>query len=368
MMHYLFKRLALVVPTLLVILTLNFFVIQLCPGGPVEQMLARIQGEERSLLERAGASGQDEIKTVQSSLDNMGTYRSDGGLDPELEQRIKRYYGFDKPLLERYWMMLSGFARFEFGDSLFRDKSILELVREKLPVSLSLGLWTTLISYIVSVPLGIRKAIRAGSAFDAWTSFAVVAASAVPTFLFAILLVILFAGGSYWDLFPLRGLVSPGFDDMSLAARILDYAWHMTLPVLAMVIGSFAGTTLLTRNCFLDEIGKQYVVTARAKGLTENRVLYGHVFRNAMLIFIAGFPGAFIGMFFTGALLIEVIFSLDGLGQMGFAATMQRDYPLMFATLYISTLLGLVIKLLSDITYTLVDPRIDFGAVNSRGS
>ncbi|NJB67901.1 microcin C transport system permease protein [Desulfobaculum xiamenense] len=364
MIHYILKRLLLVIPTLLVILTINFFVIQLCPGGPVEQMLARIQGTERSVLERTGGSTQDEIRVVQSSLDNMGSYRGADGLDPELVDRIRKFYGFDRPILERYWNMLADFARFRFGDSLFRDKSILELVREKLPVSLSLGLWTTLISYVISIPLGIRKSIRAGTPFDAWTSFAVVAASAVPTFLFAIALVILFAGGSYWNVFPLRGLVSPDFESLDTMGKIADYAWHMALPVLSMVIGSFAGTTLLTRNCFLDEIGRQYVVAARARGLTESRVLYGHVFRNAMLIFIAGFPGAFIGMFFTGSLLIEVIFSLDGLGQMGFEATMQRDYPLMFATLYISTLLGLVVKVVSDLTYSLVDPRIDFQSVN----
>jgi microcin C transport system permease protein len=363
MSGYILKRLALVVPTLLAILTVNFFVIQLCPGGPVEQALARIQGQARSALERAGGATQDEIKVVQSSLDNLDGYRPGAHADPELVERIRRHYGFDRPLLERYWIMLRDFALFRFGESFHRDKTILELVREKLPVSLSLGLWTTLLSYLVSVPLGIRRAVRAGTRFDAWSGFAVVVASAIPAFLFAILLVILFAGGSYWSVFPLRGLVSPGFEAMSPLHKVADYLWHMVLPVLSLVIGGFAGMTQLTRNCFLDEIGKQYVVTARAKGLTEGRVLYGHVFRNAMLIFIAGFPGAFLGMFFTGSLLVEVIFSLDGLGLMGFEATMQRDYPLMFATLYLSTLLGLVVKILSDITYALVDPRIDFNPV-----
>ncbi|MGX7949672.1 microcin C ABC transporter permease YejB [Oleidesulfovibrio alaskensis] len=360
MSTYILKRLALVIPTLFAILTVNFFVIQLCPGGPVEQMIARIQGEERSVLERAGGSSQDEIKVVQSSLDNMGGYRPGAHADPELVERIRRYYGFDKPLLERYWAMLRDFSVFRFGESFYQDKTILELVREKMPVSVSLGLWTTLISYVVSIPLGIRRAVKAGFSFDAWAGFVVVAAGAVPTFLFAILLVILFAGGSYWSVFPLSGLTSPDFESMSAIGKMADYLWHMALPVLSLVIGGFAGMTQLTRNCFLDEIRKQYVATARAKGLTERRVLYGHVFRNAMLIFIAGFPGAFLGLFFTGSLLVEVIFSLDGLGLMGFEATMQRDYPLMFATLYLSTLLGLVVKILSDLTYVLVDPRIDF--------
>jgi microcin C transport system permease protein len=275
---------------------------------------------------------------------------------------IEARYGFDKPIGERYLQMLKNYATFNFGDSLFRGRSVLALIVERLPVSVSIGLWSTLIIYLVSIPLGIRKAVRNGSKFDTWTSTAVVLGNAIPSFLFAVLLIVLFCGGSYLKIFPLRGLASPDAATFSLLHRILDYLWHICLPVLTMVIGGFASLTMLTKNSFLDEIHKQYVFTARAKGLTEKRILLGHVFRNAMLIVIAGFPAAFISMFFTGSVLIEVIFSLDGLGLLGFESTLQRDYPVIFATLYIFTLLGLILSLLSDLMYTIVDPRIDFEA------
>ena len=271
-------------------------------------------------------------------------------------------YGFDKPASERFWQMLGNYARLDFGSSFFRDASVLELIAEKLPVSISLGLWSTLIMYLVSIPLGIAKAVRHGSAFDVWTSSAIIIGYAIPAFLFAILLIVVFAGGSYLDWFPLRGLTSNDFDELSTGGKILDYLWHLVLPVTALVIGNFATLTLLTKNSFLDEINKQYVVTARAKGLSEKRVLYGHVFRNAMLIIIAGFPSAFIGIFFTGSLLIEVIFSLDGLGLLSFESALNRDYPVVFGSLFIFTLLGLLVKLIGDLTYTLVDPRIDFAS------
>ncbi|HSX89431.1 MAG TPA: microcin C ABC transporter permease YejB, partial [Pseudomonas sp.] len=287
-------------------------------------------------------------------------YRGAQGLDPDLIAEIEKMYGFDKSAPERFWIMLKSYAQLDFGDSFFRDAKVIDLIIEKMPVSISLGLWSTLIMYLVSIPLGIAKATRHGSAFDVWTSSAIIIGYAIPAFLFAILLIVLFAGGSYWDWFPLRGLTSNNFDELSLGGKILDYFWHLALPITALVIGNFATLTLLTKNSFLDEIGKQYVTTARAKGLSNNRVLYGHVFRNAMLIIIAGFPSAFIGIFFTGSLLIEVIFSRDGLGLMSFEAAINRDYPLVFGTLFIFTLLGLVVKLIGDITYTLVDPRIDF--------
>lgn len=360
MTAYILRRLALMLPTLLVILTVNFFVIQLCPGGPVEQMIARLQGEERPVTERISGSMQDTVSVGQSSLEDRGARSGSRTLDPELVARIRAHFGFDRPLGERYLDMLWGYLRFDLGTSFQQDKTITALIREKLPVSISLGLWTTLVTYIVAIPLGIRRAVHAGTPFDAWSGFVVVAASAVPTFLFAIFMLIVFAGGSYFTLFPLRGLVSPDFDTLGPLAQVGDYLWHMALPVLSMSIGSLVGMAQLTRTCFLDEMNRQYVMTARAKGLGERGILYGHVFRNAMLIFIAGFPGAFIGMFFTGSLLIEVIFSLDGLGLMGFEAVMHRDYPVMFGTLYISSLMGLAIKIIGDITYTLVDPRIDF--------
>lgn len=352
MLAYIIRRLLLIIPTLFGILLINFLIIQAAPGGPVEQMIANLEGFEGATSRISGS--------MQGEVASGGNYRGAQGLDPEIIAEIERMYGFDKPAHERFWLMIKGYLTFDFGDSFFRDASVIDLIIEKMPVSISLGLWTTLITYLISIPLGIRKAIRHGSAFDVWTSSLIIVGYAIPGFLLAILLIVLFAGGSYFDWFPLRGLTSNNWEELTTGGKILDYLWHLVLPITAMVIGSFATLTMLTKNCFLDEIGKQYVVTARAKGLSENRVLYGHVFRNAMLLIIAGFPAALISVFFTGALLIEVIFSLDGLGLLGFEAAINRDYPLMFGTLYIFTLLGLVVKLIGDIAYTLVDPRIDF--------
>ncbi|NLY16568.1 MAG: microcin C ABC transporter permease YejB [Gammaproteobacteria bacterium] len=359
MAAYIIRRLLLIIPTLFGILLLNFVIIQAAPGGPVEQMIAKLEGFDSAA---GGATGR--ISGGGSEVGGSSQYRGAQGLDPDLVAEIERMYGFDKSAPERFWIMLKNYARFDFGDSFFRDAKVTELIIEKMPVSVSLGLWSTLLMYLVSIPLGISKAVRHGSAFDMWTSTAIVLGYAIPAFLFAILLVVVFAGGSYLSWFPLRGLTSANFDELSLLGQIGDYFWHLALPVTALVIGNFATLTLLTKNSFLDEINKQYVVTARAKGLSERRVLYGHVFRNAMLIIIAGFPAAFIGMFFTGSLLIEVIFSLDGLGLLSFEAAINRDYPVVFGTLFLFTLLGLLVKLIGDITYTLVDPRIDF---SSRG-
>ena len=352
MLAYIFRRLLLIIPTLFGILLINFIIIQAAPGGPVEQMIAKLEGFDGATSRIAG--GGAEVSVAGSN------YRGAQGLDPELVAEIERMYGFDKSAPERFWLMLKSYAQLDFGSSFFRDAEVIDLIIEKMPVSISLGLWSTLIMYLVSIPLGIAKATRHGSAFDVWTSSMIIVGYAIPAFLFAILLIVLFASGSYWDWFPLRGLTSNNFDELSFTGKLLDYFWHLALPVTALVIGNFATLTLLTKNSFLDEINKQYVVTARAKGLSNTRVLYGHVFRNAMLIIIAGFPAAFIGIFFTGSLLIEVIFSLDGLGLMSFEAAINRDYPVVFGTLFIFTLLGLVVKLIGDITYTLVDPRIDF--------
>ncbi|WP_341706008.1 microcin C ABC transporter permease YejB [Halopseudomonas sp.] len=352
MLAYIVRRLLLIIPTLFGILLINFLIIQAAPGGPVEQMIANLEGFEGGATSRVSGGG--------SEVASGGSYRGAQGLDPDIIAEIERMYGFDKPAPERFWLMIKGYLQFDFGDSFFRDAKVTDLIIEKMPVSISLGLWTTLLTYLISIPLGIRKAIKHGSAFDVWTSSLIIVGYAIPGFLLAILLIVLFAGGSYLDWFPLRGLTSNNFEQMTTGEQILDYFWHLVLPIFAMVVGSFATLTMLTKNCFLDEIGKQYVVTARAKGLSERRVLYGHVFRNAMLLIIAGFPSALISIFFTGALLIEVIFSLDGLGLLGFEAAINRDYPVMFGTLYIFTLVGLVVKLIGDITYTLVDPRIDF--------
>ncbi|TXI34083.1 MAG: microcin C ABC transporter permease YejB [Aquipseudomonas alcaligenes] len=356
MLAYIVRRLLLIVPTLLGILLINFIIVQAAPGGPVEQMIAKLEGFDAA---SGGATarvsgGGGEVSVAGSN------YRGAQGLDPELVAEIEKMYGFDKSAPERFWLMLKSYAQLDFGQSFFRDASVVDLILEKMPVSISLGLWSTLITYLISIPLGIAKATRHGSAFDVWTSSAIIVGYAIPAFLFAILLIVLFAGGSYWDWFPLRGLTSGNFDELSLGGKILDYFWHLALPVTALVIGNFATLTLLTKNSFLDEIGKQYVVTARAKGLTDSRVLYGHVFRNAMLIVVAGFPSAFLGIFFAGSMLIEVIFSLDGLGLLGFESIVNRDYPVVFGTLFIFSLFGLVAKLLSDLMYTLIDPRIDF--------
>ncbi|MFP4179238.1 MAG: microcin C ABC transporter permease YejB [Spirochaetaceae bacterium] len=359
---YILRRLLLIIPTIWAIITINFFIIQIAPGGPVDQIIAEMSGMgSNMIMERLSGRGAQEVGSGEESRDGSASgSRGARGLDREVIEEIERRFGFDKPLHVRYLRMLADYGTFHLGDSLFKGRSVTGLIADRLPVSISLGLWSTLIIYIISIPLGIRKAIRHGSKFDVWTSTAVILGNAIPTFLFAIILIIFFAGGSYLDIFPLRGLVSDNFDQLSLIGKIADYFWHLALPVLAMVIGGFATLTMLTKNSFLDEVNKQYVLTARAKGCTEKRILWKHVFRNAMLLIIAGFPSAFIGMFFTGSLLIEVIFSLEGLGLLGFEATMQRDYPVMFGTLYMFTLLGLILNLVSDLTYTIVDPRIDF--------
>ena len=386
MAAYILRRILLIIPTLIAIITINFFIVQIAPGGPVDQMIATMSGmQSNMIMERVSGQGQQEVG--RDSLDGSGpaggqggeagagtgmgentavsAYRGARGLDPEVIAEIEQRFGFDKPLHVRYFDMLKRYAVFNFGESLFKGRSVVGLIIERMPVSISLGIWSTLIIYLVSIPMGIRKAVRNGSRFDIWTSSAIIIGNAIPTFLFAIVLIIFFAGGTYLDWFPLRGLVSDNFAELSLLGKIADYFHHLALPVLALVIGGFATLTMLTKNSFLDEINKQYVMTARAKGCTEKRILQGHVFRNAMLLIIAGFPSAFISMFFTGSLLIEVIFSLEGLGLLGFEATMQRDYPVMFGTLYMFTLLGLLLNLVSDLTYTVVDPRIDF---ESRGN
>ncbi|MEP3651310.1 MAG: microcin C ABC transporter permease YejB [Alloalcanivorax venustensis] len=355
MLIYILKRLLLIVPTLLGILLLNFVIVQAAPGGPVEKAIAQLQG-----IGGGGAGGGFAGTTQDLVNSGGGDYRGPRGMPPELLERIEKLYGFDKPAPERFWLMIKRYLTFDFGESYYRDKAVSTLIAERLPVSISLGLWSTLITYLVAVPLGIKKAVRDGSRFDVWSSTAIIVGYAIPSFLIAILLVVLFAGGSYWEWFPLRGLTSDNFDQLPWWRQALDYMHHITLPTLAIVIGNFATLTMLTKNSFLDEISKQYVQTARAKGLDENGVLYGHVFRNAMLIIIAGFPAAFVGMFFTGVLLIEYIFSLDGLGLLGFESVINRDYPVVFGTLFIFTLIGMLLKLISDLTYMWVDPRIDF--------
>ncbi len=364
MYAYLVRRLLLIVPTLLGIMVINFLVVQFVPGGPVEQMIAQLTGDAVSSTARIGGEASQEAGatgTGQSfGSDSASRYRGAQGLPPELLEEIEQQFGLDRPAHERFLLMMGNYVRFDFGDSYFQDRSVAQLVVDKMPVSISLGLWTTLLVYLVSIPLGVAKAVRDGSRFDVWTSGVIVFGSAVPGFLFAILLIILFAGGRYVDWFPLRGLVSSGWEDLPWYRQIADYFWHMALPLLSMVVGGFASLTMLTKNSFIEEINKQYVVTARAKGLTERRTLYAHVFRNAMLIVIAGFPSAFIGVLFTGALLTEVIFSLDGLGLLGFEAALTRDYPVMFGTLFLFTLFGLVMGIIGDVMYHLVDPRIDF--------
>lgn len=341
---YLLKRLLWMVPTLLGILLLNFVIVQLAPGGPVERTLASLSPHQM---------GGGEVLATP-------TYRGSQGVDPELVEQLKRQFGFDKPAWQRFGLMLKQYLSFDLGQSFYRDVSVWQLIQEKMPVSISLGLWTTLLMYLIAIPLGIRKAVRDGSKFDTWTSLLVFVGHAIPSFLFAILLIVLFAGGSFWQWFPLRGLTSDNWQQLSFWAQILDYLWHLVLPVTALVLGSFAGLTMLTKNAFLDQIHQQYVLTARAKGASEARVLYGHIFRNAMLIVIAGFPAALFGVLFSGSLLIEMIFSLDGLGLLGYQSVLNRDYPVVFGTLYFFTLLGLLLNLLSDLMYVWVDPRIDF--------
>ncbi|MGQ0611037.1 MAG: microcin C ABC transporter permease YejB [Paracoccaceae bacterium] len=383
MAAYILRRLLLVIPTLFGVMVINFALTQFVPGGPIDQVIARVQGDGDSIEALTGAGGDPGIEEDKGKSAYIGAR----GLPPEFIDKLEVEFGFARivcapgfagePSLkdpacakemigafDRFWIMMGKYVRFDFGESYFRNIGVFELVGEKMPVSITLGLWSTLIAYIVSIPLGIQKAVRDGSRFDNWTTGVIVAAYAIPSFLFAVLLIVVFAGGSYWQIFPLRGLTSDGSESWSLAARFADYLWHITLPVTAMLISSFTTLTLLTKNSFLDEIRKQYVMTARAKGLSEPRVLYGHVFRNAMLIVIAGFPGLFISVFFGSSLLIETIFSLDGLGQLGYRSAVERDYPVVFGTLFAFGLLGLVMGILSDLMYAWVDPRIDF---ESRG-
>ena len=354
MAGYLLRRLLLVVPTLLGIIAINFFVVQFAPGGPVEQMIAEMRGKGGDVTQRMTGTGNETASA------DAGSYRGARGLEPGMVEEIKKLFGFDKPPLTRFGIMLWDYLRFDFGRSFFRDQTVIGLVAQKLPVSLSLGLWSTLLIYFVSIPLGIAKAVRDGTTFDIATSAAVLVGYAIPGFLFAILLVVLFAGGSFVQWFPLRGLTSGGSETWSWPFRVIDYLWHMVLPTIALVVGGFASLTMLTKNSFLEEIRKNYVVTARAKGASERRVLYRHVFRNAMLLVVAGFPAAFIGILFTSSLLVEIVFSLDGLGLLGFEAAIRRDYPVMFGTLYIFTLLGLLMQIVGYALYTVVDPRIDF--------
>ena len=364
MYAYLLRRLLLIPLTLLGIIAINFAIVQIAPGGPVEQVLARLKDTAVSATARVG--GSEGAKAGRSSAggasSDSGAYRGAQGLDAAFVAELNRQFGFDQPAYVRFGRMISDYLRFDLGKSYFRDRPVLDLILDKLPVSISLGVWSTLLIYLISIPLGIAKAVRDGSRFDVLSSAAVIIGYAIPAFLFAILLIIVFAGGRYLDWFPLRGLKSDDWANLSLLPKVWDYFWHLTLPVTAMVIGGFASLTMLTKNAFLDEINKQYVMTARAKGLNERQVLSGHVFRNAMLLVIAGFPATLVGMLFAGSLLIEVIFSLDGLGLLGFEAVIQRDYPVMFGTLYVFSLIGLVLNLVSDLTYHWVDPRIDFAA------
>ncbi len=358
MRSYILKRLLLIPLTLLGILTINFAIIQLAPGGPVEYMMAKYRGMN---VDATGAfkAGSD----INANQNAASSYQGASGVPEDMAEILKKQFGFDKPLHERYIKMIKDYARFDFGKSYYQDKSVLTLIKERMPVSVSLGLWSTLIIYLISIPLGIKKALKDGTKFDAYTTALVIVGSAIPVFLFAVFLIVFFAGGTYFQFFPLRGLTSDNFETLSMFGKIKDYFWHITLPVLSIAIGGFAGLTMLTKNSFLDELGKQYILTARAKGLDENQILYKHVFRNAMLIIIAGFPSLLIKMLFTGSVLIEVVFSLNGLGLLGYEAIMTRDYPVIFGTLYIFALLGLALKLLSDITYSLVDPRINFDKV-----
>jgi microcin C transport system permease protein len=366
MSTYIIRRILFMIPTLLGIMLVSFVVVQFAPGGPVERVIAQLSGSDTGATSRiSGSAGGDFGSRGQmqgaSQLDTAGSkYRGAQGLDPEFIRKLEVQFGFDKPAYERFLIMLWNFATFDFGKSYFRDTQVIDLIKEKLPVSMSLGIWMTLLTYLISIPLGIRKAMQDGSRFDVWTSGIIIIGYAIPGFLFAILLIILFAGGSFFDLFPLRGLTSDNWAQLTWYQKVLDYIWHLVLPIVSMGLGAFATMTLLTKNSFLDEIRKQYVLTARAKGCNTRQVLYGHIFRNAMLIVIAGFPGAFVSAFFSGSLLIETIFSLDGLGLLGFESVLNRDYPVVFATLYIFSLVGLIVNLISDLTYMWVDPRIDF--------
>ena len=361
---YVLRRILLMIPTLFGIMLLTFVIAQFAPGGPVEQMIAQLSGQNVSATQTISGSDQGDFagqNVVKSSSDTSGNgYRGSRGLRPEIIERIEKQFGFDKPPVERFFTMLWNYLRFDFGNSYFRDISVIDLIKEKLPVSITLGLWMTVLSYGVSIPLGIRKAVKDGTRFDLWTSVVLIVGYSIPSFLLAVLLIVLFAGGSFWNIFPIRGIVSENWASLPWYSQILDYLWHITLPIIALGVGAFATSTLLVKNSFLDEIRKQYVTTARAKGLTERGVLYGHVFRNAMLLVIASFPAAFVGAFFGGSLLIEAIFSLDGLGYLGYVSVLNRDYSVVFATLYIFSLAGLIINLVSDLMYMWIDPRIDF--------
>jgi microcin C transport system permease protein len=365
MFAYIIKRFLLIIPTLFGILLLNFIIVQAAPGGPVEQTIARIKGVDADAASRVGSGGAEVMGNISgasshNSASGSDKYAGAQGIDPEIIEEIEKMYGFDKSPAERFMLMLKNYLTFDLGQSFYRDQKVIDLIADKLPVSVSLGLWTTLLIYLISIPLGVSKAVRDGSRFDTWTSTVIIIGYSIPSFLFGILLIVLFAGGSFWQIFPLRGIVSDDFATMTLWQKVGDYFWHITLPITAMVIGGFARLTMLTKNSFMDEVRKQYVQTAKAKGLARNQILYGHVFRNAMLIVISGFPKAFLAVFFTSSVLIEVLFSLDGLGLLGFEAVLYRDYPVMFGTLYCFTLLGLIFNLLGDITYVAVDPRIDF--------
>jgi len=362
---YIARRILLMIPTILGIMLISFAIVQFAPCGPVERIIAQLQGFDVGAAGRFSGGGGDVGQGGASQAgplmaETSSKYRGAQGLDPKFIAELEKQFGFDKPAWERFLLMVKNYALFDFGRSYFRDESVIKLIGDKLPVSMSLGLWMTLISYSISIPLGIAKAVRDGSKFDMWTSNVIIIGYAIPSFLFAMLLIVVFAGGSFWQIFPLRGLTSDNFDQLSFFGKIYDYMWHIILPVFAMTLGAFATQTFLTKNSFLDEIRKQYVQTARMKGLTEKQVLYGHVFRNAMLIVIAGFPSAFVHAFFTGSVLIETIFSLDGLGYLSFESIVNRDYPIVFANLYIFALLGLVVNLISDLIYTWIDPRIDF--------
>ncbi len=360
MISYFLRRLILIIPTLFGIILLNFLIIQFAPGGPVENTIARLQGIDVGATERVSGGMKDGLDNQNNFISSNSKYVGAQGLDPSIIKEIEKMYGFDQPPHIRFYRMVKNYLVFDFGESFFQDRKVIDIVMEKLPVSISLGLWTTLLIYLISIPLGVYKAVNDGKKFDIWSSVVVIIGNAIPSFLFAILLIILFAGGRYLDIFPLRGIISENWQELNAIEKILDYIWHIALPVFSLVIGGFASLTMLTKNSFLDQINQQYVLTARSKGNTENKILYGHVFRNAMLIIIAGFPTAFISILFTGALLTEIIFSLDGLGLLGFEAAINRDYPVMFATLYVFTLLGLFMNIIGDLTMTLVDPRIDF--------
>ncbi len=365
MTAYIIRRLLFMIPTIFGIMLVSFVVVQFAPGGPVEHIIAQLSGTGAGALSRVSGSPGGDFLARGGLRGGAGgginsKYRGAEGLDPAFIKSLEKQFGFDKPAYERFAIMLWNYLRFDFGKSYFRDVSVIQLIKEKLPVSISLGIWMTLLSYLISIPLGIRKAVRDGSQFDVWTSSVVIVGYAIPGFLFAILLIILFAGGSFWQIFPLRGLTSEGWSQFPWWEKILDYFWHLTLPIVSMGLSAFATMTLLTKNCFLEELRKQYVLTARAKGCSERKVLYGHIFRNAMLLVVAGFPGAFVSAFFAGSLLIETIFSLNGLGLLSFESVLNRDYPVVFANIYIFALIGLVVTLISDLTYTLIDPRIDF--------